>query len=122
MSRAGALNVRLELLRAGVTTDALGGEVKAWSPIATVWAEPVQAGVGERIAGGQAQASVSTLFRIRWAAAWADLDPTDRVRERDGGRTYDVRGVVEPNQVRGKPVRPRTWLEISAVARAERVA
>jgi SPP1 family predicted phage head-tail adaptor len=122
MSRAGALNVRLELLRAAVTTDATGGEVQTWSPIATVWAERVQSSVAERIAAGQAQASVATLFRIRWASAWADLDPTDRVRERDSRRTYDVRGVVEPHQVRGASVRPRTWLEISAVARGERVA
>lgn len=119
---AGALNVRLELLRASVSTDAAGGEVKTWAPIATVWAERMQAGVGERIAGGQTQASVTCLFRIRWAAAWANLDPTDRVRERDSRRTYDVRGVVDPNQVRGQAVRPRTWLEITAAARAERVA
>jgi len=113
-----ALKHRLELLRAIETEDAMGRRVKTWAPIATVWAERVQLGVSERIVAGQVAGSATVLFRIRWSATWASLDPTDRVR--CAGRTYDIKPPVEPDRVRGEDVKLQRWLEITATARAER--
>jgi SPP1 family predicted phage head-tail adaptor len=74
--RAGLLRHRVILQRATMTRDEAGQEIADWQPYATVWAEAEPLRGRELLAAQQAQAEVTTRFRIRYRP---DVLPTDRV-------------------------------------------
>lgn len=103
---AGKLDRRIAIERAIKTTDAVGGEVLSWLPLATVWASVAPISDGERWRAAEVSAGVTTRFQIRWGAA---VTVEDRILY--DGRVYEIVGVKEIGRREGQ--------EITASARAE---
>lgn len=93
--RSGQLRHRVTIQQKAPTRDTYGGEVEAWTAVATVWAsvEPLQG--REFLEGRQIQAEVSTRIRIRRRAG---VVPHMRVVW--GAHTYDIQAVIEPDSNR----------------------
>lgn len=107
--QAGRLDRRVTLQRATLGVDAFNETTEAWADLATLWAEAAPVSDRERFVAAEIAAEITHRFRIRRAAAWADLGPADRLLFE--GRTYDIRAVKEIGRGEG--------LEITAAARAE---
>lgn len=110
--RAGTLDRILTIERKSTTTDAFGGEVETWAPIAGL--EDIPASVeeipdGEVWRAAEVQATVTTRFVIRWSPAAAGVTPLDRVKY--AGKTFDIN--------RTKELQRRKGVELTAAARAE---
>jgi SPP1 family predicted phage head-tail adaptor len=101
----GKLDRRITIQRQTVTQDSYGQDVVTWTDLATVWAEVGAVRGIERFAAMQTVAEVDTRFVIRHR----DVGPKDRISY--GGRTYDIKSVIEIGR--------REALEIHAQARAE---
>lgn len=97
--------VTVEVL--SVTTDDQGSTVKAWSPVATVWAQVTQADGKEQADGNARSGSTSMTFEVRHQEVLRAMSQTSRVIW--GGFAYDVTA-VEPMP----PGRPSA-IKISAV-------
>jgi len=108
---AGALDRRVQLLRATVTQDDANEDVYTWPLLAEVSASRQDVSDGERVRAQQVGASLTTRFQIRWSPEVDSLSPVDRLRCE--GRTYDITGV--------KAIGRRDALEITANARPEPV-
>jgi SPP1 family predicted phage head-tail adaptor len=108
--RAGALDRRIVLQRATFAPNDFNEPVATWSDLITVWAAVYQVTDVEQFRAQEIGAEVTTRFTIRYSSGVADLGPTDRVAF--DGREYNITGVRELGR--------REWLEIRAVARAER--
>lgn len=106
MIQAGNLDRRITVERFTATEDALGGQVKTWVPLATVWGQARPVSDGERFRAGEMAAEIDTRFTIRWGLG---VGPKDRIVY--GGRVYEIRGVKEIGRREGQ--------EISAAARAD---
>ena len=88
--QTGRLDQRVTIERFTSTTDAWGGTVEAWSPLATVWAgvEPL---VGrEYFAADAAQSEVTAKIRMRYRPG---ITPQDRVVHK--GRNYNIVSVID---------------------------
>jgi len=106
---AGSLDRRLVLQKRVVTANALNEEVETFTDLAKVWASKTDVSDAEKVRAQQVGAEITTRFQIRWASAWATLNPKDRcVCE---GREYEITGVKELGR--------RVGLEITACARAD---
>lgn len=106
---AGALDHRVQFLRAAVSDDGLSG-VETFAPHgAPVWASRKDLSDGERWQAGQINADVTTRFVIRGSAFAAGITPKDRLTCR--GRTYAISGI--------KALGRGGLLEITASARAD---
>lgn len=103
---AGLLDRRITIERATETTDAVGGVVRTWGPIATVWAQVLPISDGERWRAQEVAASVTHRFRIRWGVG---VEVTDRILY--DGRVFLISGVKEIGR--------RVGQELTASARAE---
>lgn len=106
---AGKLDRRIRLERAVVTTNDFGEEVQSWIHLAEVWASRRRASARETLAAAEVSAEVTDVFEIRYAAAWSDINPKDRLIFED--RVYDIAMVDEIGR--------REGLRIGASARAE---
>lgn len=97
MIEAGSLDRRITLQRSTTTQNALGEEVETWVDVATVSAKrtnlPVRVAAAERVRGAEVAAVRYVSFRIRWAAKWADIDPTWRLIFE--GRIFNIDDVNE---------------------------
>lgn len=104
------LDRKVTLLRATTAPNAFNEPVETWAPLAeNIRAERADVSDGERFSSAELAAQISTRFRIRYAATWANLSPRDRLTCE--GRTFNIVGVKQIDRRRG--------LEISAIARAE---
>jgi SPP1 family predicted phage head-tail adaptor len=108
--RAGDLDRRIVLQRAAVAPNDFNEPVATWSDLITVWAAVYQLTDVEQFRAQEIGAEVTTRFTISYSSEVADLGSTDRVAF--DGREYNITGVRELGR--------REWLEIRAVARAER--
>lgn len=106
--RAGALDRKLTLRHATMTTDKYGEEVPTWTDLATVWASKVDIRDSERIQAAATGASVTTRFQIRWSTVVKALTTKDQVVCE--GRAYQVTAIKELGR--------RSGLEITAAAQA----
>lgn len=90
----GALDRRIRLERATVTTSGRGTEQKAWSQLATVWAQQVPQRPIEAWKAGGTAAELETVWRTHWSAQVADLSARDRLRypATDDGTVYEIIG------------------------------
>lgn len=106
---AGKLDRRITIQRFTATTDALGGEVKTWIDIATVWASVEWVKDGERrerLQLSEVAASAEVRFQIRWG-----LGVTVEDRVFYDGRAWEITAVKEIGR--------RVGQELTARARAE---
>lgn len=86
----GRMNRRVELQTTTRTVDDDGGFTEVWASVITVWAdfEPPAAHNVERVLGGEVQALIGAVVRMRY---YAGVSSTWRLVE--GTRIFDVRGV-----------------------------
>ena len=108
---AGRLDHRLTILRGTATASAYNEQVLTFSTYATVWASRRDASAGESYKADAVEAKITARFAVRFSPETATITPKDRVQV-EGGLTYDVTKVRE--------VARNKWLEIDAVARADR--
>lgn len=88
MQPAGELDQRVTIQSKVVARDSHGGEVITWSDVATVWMQVQPITGRDSIALRQAQADVSTRFRMRYRAG---IDSTMRFVWR--GQIFDIEPV-----------------------------
>lgn len=106
---AGRMDRRITIVRETETgRDAFNEPIYSTTET-IVWASKEDIRDGERWTAQEVGAEVTTRFRIRWAATFADLDPQASVTFE--GRTYNVVAVKEIGR--------REGLEITANARAD---
>lgn len=82
---------RVAIETLSVTTDAQGSTIKAWLPLATVWAQVTQIDGKEQADGNARSGSTSMAFEARHQEALRAMSQTSRVIW--GGSTYDVTAV-----------------------------
>lgn len=109
--RAGAMDRRLKVYRRSTTTNAMNEDVEAFTLLTTVWARKADVSDGERVTAQQVGAEITTRFQVRYSTTVSSVNPKDRVSCE--GREYEITGVKEIGR--------REGLEISAVARADKV-
>lgn len=110
---AGKLDRRITLLPRLITKDGFNEGVETWpAPGLEVWAsyEPVKD--AERLRAAEVAATITARFQIRWSPDVSGLSEVDRLSF--DGRSFAIVAVKEIGR--------REGLEISAAARAERVA
>lgn len=90
---AGKLDRRIRIERAAVTTDGRGVEQRAWTPLATVWAQRLPQRALESWKASGTAAELETAWRIRWSSQVADVSPEDRVAF--GDQAMAILGVTE---------------------------
>jgi len=93
--RAGQLNKRITLQSLAQGKDAFGGNTKAWTGVATVWAGVRNLSGNERAAtahGGQV-AEARTEFTMRYRAA-----VTAGMRVSYAGQVYNIKHVNDMNE------------------------
>ena len=78
-------------------------------PLTTMWASVTPSPGRERLASAENAASALTIFRTRWSALAADINPKDEIEYRD--QRYDIVSVVEIGR--------REGLEFAAAARTD---
>lgn len=103
---AGALDRRLEVLRAGPVDDGFSTAPGPPITIGTVWAAKHEISDGERFRNGTTEAGISTRFHLRWSAFAAAIVTSDTLRCE--GRLYGIVGIKEIGR--------REGLEITAQA------
>ncbi|MDF1606958.1 phage head closure protein [Hoeflea sp. YIM 152468] len=105
MAGAGKLDRRIVIERATVTYNALNEPVKTWAAYARIWAARKDVSDGEKLAGGQVGASLSSRFTVRSSSESRAIKPSDRVNH-DGG-IWSIFGIKETADGR------RRYLEIT---------
>lgn len=94
MPQAGRLRHRVTIQQATVTLQTSGGPVRAWTDVATVWAQVRTQNGGEQRNEGADQV-VATLYYAVTIRYRAGLEPTMRVLW--GGRVLEVTAIQEPD-------------------------
>lgn len=90
MMNIGKLDRRITIERLTETVKPSGSVVKAWTPLATAWAEVIQQTATEFFTGyGEAETG-SVIFRIRFVA---DITTADRVAY--NGTAYNLKEIKE---------------------------
>lgn len=107
---AGKLDRRIRIERFTSTTGELGGEIKAWTTLATRWASYEPLSDGERFRAGETAATATARFVIRHSAEVADVGPLDRVVFK--GVVYEI---VHAKETGGRGV----GIELTCKARAD---
>lgn len=111
--QAGDLNRRIAFQRA---TLSAGGDYnepqETWATIATVWAKRHDASAGEAYRAQEVGAQISIRFTVRYSSLTRTLTPVDRIVF--DGKTYNITTCREPAGT------TRQWIEIDAVARADK--
>lgn len=106
---AASLDRRLLLRKRVVTPNSLNEEVETFTDLARVWTSRMDVSDAEKVRAQQVGAEITTRFQIRWASAWASLNPKDRCVCED--REYEITAVKELGR--------RVGMEITACARAD---
>ncbi len=106
---AGRMDRRIAIVRETETGRNAFNEPIVSTTETTVWASKEDIRDGERWTAQEVGAEVTTRFRIRWSATFADLDPQASITF--DGRAYNV--------VSTKEIGRREGIEITANARAD---
>lgn len=107
---AGQLDRRVTLRKAITSANALSEPVETWVDVVTVACARIELSGAERVRADEISAATQWRFMIRWARAWADLDPTWRLMFE--GVEFNVEDVSEIGR--------RVGFDLRASARAER--
>lgn len=103
---AGALDRRLQVLRAALIDDGFSVAPGAPAVIGTVWAAKRDVSDNERFKDGTTEAGITTRFQVRWSEFTAGIRGSDMLR--CDGRDYGIVGIKEIGR--------RSGLEITARA------
>lgn len=90
MMNIGKMDRRITIERLTETTKPSGRVVKAWTPIATVWAEIIQQSAAEFFTGFGEAETRTMIFRIRYVA---NITTADRVTY--NGTAYNLKEIKE---------------------------
>ncbi|MES2494633.1 MAG: head-tail adaptor protein [Pseudomonadota bacterium] len=116
--RAGTLDRKVVILKAGPVTDAHGDQVDGFTALDPVSASKRPAPGAERLSSAENAANAPMVFRIRWRASFdpetaGGINPKDRLQHPpETGKIYDIVSAIEIGR--------REGIEIAAVARADR--
>ncbi|WP_322990889.1 phage head closure protein [Hoeflea sp.] len=111
MAGAGGLDRRIVIERATVTYNALNAPVETWATYATIWAARKDVSDGEKLAGGQVGASLSSRFTVRSSSKTKAIKPSDRVNY--DGSIWSIFGIKETSEGRNR------YLEITCAKDAD---
>lgn len=106
MLNTGRLNRRVTIERETETVKPSGSVVKAWTPVATVWAEVLQQTASEFFTGyGEAETG-TVIFRVRYRPG---ITTADRVTY--AGTAYGIKEIKELGrraalELRGEALKP----------------
>lgn len=106
---AGALDHRVQILRAAISDDGLQQVETFAAHGAPVWASRRDVSDGERWQAGQVNADITTRFLLRGSGFSRDLTAKDRMT--CNGVTYDIAGL--------KVIGRGEWVEVTARARVD---
>ncbi|MGP2493509.1 phage head closure protein [Mesorhizobium sp. PUT5] len=98
--RAGKLDRTITIQSFTSTVDDYGTPVKAWTDVATVRAEVVQASTEEFIRGWGASDETVIIFRIRWLDGLSNAD-----RCCHHGNTFNIKEIKEIGRRKGLELR-----------------
>lgn len=98
--RAGKLDRSITIQRFSSTVDEYGTPVQAWTDVATVRAQIVQASTEEFIRGYGASEETIIIFRIRWMDG---VELADRIRHE--GKFFNLKEVKEIGRRKGLELR-----------------
>tara|TARA_R110000868_G_scaffold936_2_gene7131 strand:- start:2154 stop:2489 length:336 start_codon:yes stop_codon:yes gene_type:complete len=90
---AGDLRHRISLQACSEARDEVGGLVATWTTLATVWAKVEPMSARESWYRQQMSASAAWKISVRYRA-----DVTTKLRVVYGARTFEIRGVTDPDQ------------------------
>ncbi len=122
--RAGTLDRKVVILKAGPVTDAHGDQVDGFTALDPVSASKRPArrssrsACSTRLSSAENAANAPMVFRIRWRASFdpetaGGINPKDRLQHPpETGKIYDIVSAIEIGR--------REGIEIAAVARADR--
>jgi head-tail adaptor len=102
---AGALDRRLQVLRAVLVDDGFASAPGVPAVIGTVWAAKRDVSDGERFKDGAADAGITTRFQVRWSEFAAGIRASDTLRCE--GRTYGIAGIKEIGRREGLEITAR---------------
>lgn len=106
---AGKLDRRVRLEQYTTTQAPNGEPTKAWTTLATVWAEKIEANGQERFSSQQFIGKVARSFRFRWSNATSQV--TVKSRLVFDGVTHEIIAMRE--------IGFRDGIEVDCVARSE---
>jgi SPP1 family predicted phage head-tail adaptor len=110
--RAGARDRLIVIQVKTVARDGVGEAVESWANLRTVWAQRMEgSAVTERFAAQQRFAEVTTIFRVGYWPAYADIS-VDTHRVMYESRPYNILGAIEIGRKDG--------VELVCVARGEK--
>jgi SPP1 family predicted phage head-tail adaptor len=98
----GALRHRVTFENLALTSDAIGGKVHIWTPVATVWARYEPQRAREIFSEHYLENEETALFTIRYRT-----DITPKMRVIFEGKQYDIQSIIH---VLGE----RRWSEVTA--------
>lgn len=90
--RAGQLRNRITIEQYTSTRDTMGGEVKTWATVATVWASKAHQTSREFFAAAKVNAEITDLFIIRYRSGI-----TPKMRISYDSKYYDIIGADDPD-------------------------
>ncbi len=88
--RIGDLDRKLMLEQPVDTLDDIGGAVRSWALVASIWARVTPTRGAERFAGERAESALTHRIAIRWRP-----DVTGAMRLRDGAKTYCIHAATD---------------------------
>ena len=93
--RAGELRSRITIESYTATRDSMGGEVKTWSTVATVWASKAHQTSREFFVAAKTNAEMTDLFIARYRSG-----VTPKMRVSFDSKYYDIIGAYDPDSRR----------------------
>lgn len=88
----GVLNRQITIQQYTASRDSYGGEVQAWSDVATSWAQKVHRTSREFFAAQKVNAETTDIFIIRFRSGIIA-----KMRVIFDGKTYDIIGANDPD-------------------------
>ncbi len=89
------LSHRIRVEEAISSKDAIGGEVKAWQEVTTVWAEILPKSANESFDSGRLESKADYVITIRYHT---NIDETMRLVIVETGETLNIISVINPNE------------------------
>lgn len=111
--QAGKLKYRITIQRNTPVTDSQFNEqIDSYSDLATISARKNDVSAGEAFRAQEIGAQITTRFTVRHSSVTSSITPKDRILF--NGQVFNITAIREPLDTQNQ------WLEIDAVARADK--